>query len=249
MTDTNNTVAILQARMSSSRLPGKILMEVCGKPLLQLQIERLRRCTSFDRLVVATSTMPDDSKVEELCSRLGVSCFRGALDDVLERFYQCAVLHDAAHVVRLTGDCPLADPALIDDLVRFYRCQKVDYASNARPPSLPDGLDAEIFSFAALEEAQRSAVGAHAREHVVPYIIQNPQLFTSANWTNPTDLSGLRWTVDEPEDFEFVRQVYEALYNDNRGFDHTDILHLLEKRPELATVNTRFERNAGSRRK
>lgn len=242
-------VAILQARMSSTRFPGKVLKPVLGRPMLARQIERLRRCCSLQELVVATSDRSDDDPLASLCQDEGVSCFRGSLDDVLDRFYQCARRYEAGHVVRLTGDCPLTDPGLIDSLVEFYLLHAVDYASNCRPPTLPDGLDAEVFRFEALATAWREAVDPFEREHVVPFIVRHPQRFRVANWQWSDDASAMRWTVDEAEDFEFVKQIYENLYPANPKFGFQDVLDLISRRPELTLINDRFSRNEGSRRK
>lgn len=241
-------VGILQARTSSTRLPGKVLKPILGRPMLARQLERLVRCTALDELLVATSDEPNDDPIEALCRSIGAACFRGKLDDVLDRFYRCAQGAGADHVVRLTGDCPLADPAVIAELVDFYFRRDVDYASNCRPPSLPDGLDAEIFSFKALAEAWSEASDPHAREHVVPFIVRQPQRFAAANWSYTEDLSTLRWTVDEPEDFAFVTKVYEHLYPAKADFGMGDVLALLRRHPELTGMNSRFERNQGSRR-
>lgn len=240
-------VAILQARMSSTRLPGKVMAPILGRPMLARQLERLRRCAALDELVAATSDRQDDDPVAALCAGEGVPCFRGSLDDVLDRFYRCATERRADHVVRLTGDCPLTDPRMVDELVRFYLAGDYDYAANCRPPTLPDGLDAEIFSFAALEAAWREATDPFEREHVVPFIIRRPGRFRLGNWAWPQDLSGLRWTVDEPEDLAFVIRVYAALYPARPDFGFADVLALLEQHPELADVNRRFERNEGSK--
>jgi len=241
-------VAILQARTSSTRLPGKVLKPILGRPMLALQLERLRRCTRLDLVVVATSDQPDDDSVAELCEAEGTTCFRGSLDDVLDRFYRCALTYNAEHVVRLTGDCPLADPEIVDAVIDFYLEQQVDYASDCRPPTLPDGLDVEVFSLKSLESAWREAGTPFEREHVVPFITDRPERFAIANWTWKQDLSGLRWTVDEPEDLEFVRRIYGALYPANPHFGFRDVLALLRENPELADINSRFERNEGSRR-
>lgn len=241
-------VAILQARMSSTRLPGKVMKPILGRPMLARQVERLRRCAALDELVVATSDQPDDAPIAALCAQDGVACFRGSLADVLDRFTRCAREHGADHVVRLTGDCPLTDPAMVDELVRFYLAGDFDYAANCRPPTLPDGLDAEVFTAAALEEAWREARDPFEREHVVPYIIRRPERFRMGNWAWPEDLSGLRWTVDEPEDLAFATRVYEALYPAKPDFGFADVLALLAERPELADVNRRFTRNEGSKR-
>lgn len=241
-------VGILQARMSSTRLPGKVMKPILGQPMLARQMERLLRCAALDQLQVATSEDASDDPIEQLCLSIGVTCFRGQLNDVLDRFYHCALGAGADHVVRLTGDCPLADPALIAELVDFYLARDVDYASNCRPPSLPDGLDAEIFTFKALAEAWSEAGDPHAREHVVPFIVRQPNRFSAANWTYTEDLSNLRWTVDEPEDLAFVTKVYESLFPAKADFSMADVLALLRRHPELSQMNGGFERNQGSRR-
>ncbi|MFX0200476.1 MAG: cytidylyltransferase domain-containing protein [Candidatus Hodarchaeota archaeon] len=243
-----NTIAILQARMGSSRLPGKVLKPILGRPMLELQIERLRRCKRIDRLVVATSVSPEDQAIADLCHRIGVDCLRGDPENVLDRFYQAAKQYDPRHVVRLTGDCPLADPALIDDLVEFYLSNGCDYASNCHEPSFPDGLDAEILSFSALEQAWREAELPSHLEHVTPFIRAHPERFKIASYRYHTDLSHLRWVVDEPEDLEFVRRVYEALYPIKPEFGTEDILALLKRRPELLKLNEGIRRNEGAKK-
>jgi spore coat polysaccharide biosynthesis protein SpsF len=241
-----NTVAILQARMGSSRLPGKVLKPILGRPMLELQIERLRCCKRIDQLVVATSVNPEDQAITDLCLRVGVNYFLGDPEDVLDRFYQAAKQYNPEHVVRLTGDCPLADPALIDDLVEFYLSHRCDYASNCHEPSLPDGLDTEIFSFSALEQAWKEAELPSHLEHVTPFIRSHPERFKIACYRYHTDLSHLRWVVDEPEDLEFVRRVYEALYPMKPEFGTEDILDLLKRKPELVKLNEGFRRNEGA---
>ena len=235
--------ALIQARMSSSRLPGKVLKPIVGKPMLMLQVERLRRCQSIDQLVVATSDRSDDFPIVELCKSSEQAVYCGSLNNVLDRFYQAAKTYKADHVVRFTGDCPLADPELIDALVRFYLLSGCDYASNCRPPTLPDGLDAEIFSFSTLEQAWREATDPFELEHVVPFIIHKPERFKMANYRYSQDLSHLRWTVDEPEDLEMVRKIYEALYPEKPEFTFKDILSYLEIHPEIRELNIRHKRN------
>jgi len=241
-----NTVAIIQARMGSSRLPGKVLKPILGRPMLELQIERLRRCKRIDQLVVATSVNPEDQAIADLCKSIGVDCFRGDPENVLDRFYRAAKQFNPEHVVRLTGDCPLADPALIDDLVEFYLAGGFDYASNCHEPSLPDGLDAEIFSFTALEQAWKEAELPSHLEHVTPFIRAHSERFKIACYRYHIDLSHLRWTVDEPEDLEFVRRVYESLYPVKPEFVTEDILALLERNPKLVKMNEGFRRNEGA---
>ncbi len=238
-------LAVLQARVSSSRLPGKVLLPILGQPMLARQIERLTRCRRFDRLIVATSEDASDDAIEGLCRQLGVISYRGSLDDVLDRFYRAALPYEPDHVVRLTGDCPLVDPALIDALIDFHLEHGYDYSSNCHVPSLPDGLDAEVMRFAALEAAWREARLPSEREHVTPFIRTHPERFRIGLWRHPVDRSRLRWTVDEPEDFEFVSRVYAALYPHDPSFGMQDVLDLLARRPELAAINQGLRRNAG----
>lgn len=238
-------LAILQARVSSTRLPGKVLLPLLGKPMLARQIERVRRARRIDRLVVATSDAADDDGIARLCAEEGVDCHRGSLDDVLDRFHGAALRFAPEHVVRLTGDCPLADPAVIDDVIGFYLGGGYDYATNAVQPTFPDGLDVEVFRFACLEQAWREATLPSQREHVTPFLHGQPQRFRVGHYRQATDLSRLRWTVDEPADFDFVQRVYEALYPANPAFGTADVLRLLARRPELAALNGQFLRNEG----
>lgn len=238
-------LAILQARVSSSRLPGKVMRPILGQPMLARQIERILRARYIDKLVVATSTEPDDDAIDQLCKAVGVECFRGSLNDVVDRFYQAAMMYKPEHVVRLTGDCPLSDPAIIDRLIEFHLTGDYDYSSNAILPTYPDGLDAEIMRFSALEKAWQEADDNASREHVTLYIYQHPQIFKIGVEQNSVDLSHLRWTVDELADFELVEKIYQHYYLSNPKFETQDILSFLEECPELKTMNTTFNRNEG----
>lgn len=238
------TLAILQARMSSARLPGKVLKPLLGEPMLARQIERLKRCKLIGRIIVATSSSADDDAIERLCSKIGVDCFRGSLDDVLDRFYRAANLYHPAHVVRLTGDCPLADPELIDAVIRFYRKGRFDYVSNALEPTFPDGLDVEVFRGECLAEAWAEARLPSEREHVTPFIYNNPKRFRIGSFTNEIDYSRLRWTVDEPEDFQVVERIYAALYPANPEFSSGEIMKLIERSPDILS-NSNYKRNEG----
>ena len=240
-------LAILQARMTSTRLPGKVLKTILGRPMLELQIERVLRCKKIDRLIVATSSNQEDAPIDALCNKLEGPCFRGDLENVLDRFYQAAEQYHPQHVVRLTGDCPLTDPVLIDALIDFYLTRGSDYASNCQQPTLPDGLDAEIFSFAVLEQTWREAELPSQLEHVTPFIHAHPERFDIACYKYHQDLSHLRWVVDEPEDLEFVTKIYEKLYPSNPEFETHDIVKLLQREPELITINKIFKRNEGMR--
>ena len=238
-------VGILQARVSSTRLPGKVLKPILGVPMLGRQIERLRRAKSMDRLLVATSTDASDDSIEAFCRGADVNCFRGSLNDVLDRFYQAAHSFSPEHVIRLTGDCPLADPQMIDNLVDFYLKGRFDYASNALEPTFPDGLDAEVFRFSCLETAWREATSKSDREHVTPFIWRNRDRFRIGSFKNDVDRSAERWTVDEPEDFELVASIFSALYPVKSNFGTEDILSFLDKNPGLRHLNSGRRRNEG----
>lgn len=238
-------VAILQARCSSSRLPNKVLSPLFGVPMLLRQIERVKRSRLIHTLVIATSVDASDDGLAELCRTKNIDCFRGSLNDVLDRFYQAAVKYDSTDVVRLTGDCPLADPEVIDRTIQAYLDAGVDYASNALEPSYPDGLDAEAFRFAALDRAWKEARLTSEREHVTPYIYHHPEQFRVLNVKHEQDLSHLRWTVDNPEDLQFVTRVYQTLYPDKPDFGMADVLRLLGENPSLGTVNAHHQRNEG----
>jgi glutamate-1-semialdehyde 2,1-aminomutase len=239
------TIAILQARVSSTRLPGKVLKPILGVPMLQHQIERILRSGGIDELVVATSTDKSDDRIEDLCEKIQVPLFRGNLEDVLDRFYHAAVSYNPAHIVRLTGDCPLIDPDIIDQVINYYFEGNYDYASNAVEPTFPDGLDIEIFSFSVLTTAWREACLSSQRKHVTPFIYQQPDRYRIGHYKSAEDLSHLRWTVDTLEDFNLINKIYEELYPVNPNFKMSDILNLLQKRPEWLTINKHFKRNEG----
>lgn len=238
-------LAILQARFSSTRLPGKVLKPILGVPMLTHQIQRIKRATLIDHLIVATSTEDSDKAIANLADKIEVNCFRGNLDDVLDRFYQAAYPLNPIHIVRLTGDCPLCDPVLIDQIIQYHLDNKFDYTTNAIEATYPDGLDVEIFSFKALTEAWQEAKLLSQREHVTPFINKQPQRYKISHYKNDRDLSALRWTVDEPLDFELVTKIYEGLYPQNPKFSTQDILDFLELNPQLKTLNTCYQRNEG----
>lgn len=238
-------LAILQARTTSSRLPNKVLKSILGKPMLAHQIERVKRSRLIDNLVVATSTDSSDNALLDLCRCLGVECFRGNLDDVLDRFYQAALPYKPDHIVRLTGDCPLIDPNIIDMVIKFHVNGNYDYSSNCLEPTYPDGLDTEVFKYKCLFEAWQEAKLKSEREHVTPFINKQSNRYKLGCLKSPIDYSSLRWTVDESADFEFVSQIYSAIYPDNPLFAFEDILNLLESMPDLRQINAGINRNEG----
>lgn len=238
-------LGVIQARVSSSRLPGKVLAPVLGEPMLARMVERVLRAEALDKLVVATSADPSDDPLTAVCESAGVGCFRGSLDDVLDRFHGAATAFGADHVVRLTGDCPLADPDVIDDVVRLHLTGGYDYTSNVCPPTFPDGLDVEVATMATIAVAWRAADRTAQREHVTLWIRDNGERFRIGNLTHEPDLSGRRWTVDEPEDFAFVSRVYGELYPASPDFRMDDVLALLERCPELSDINQGIGRDEG----
>lgn len=241
-----NVLTILQARVSSSRLPSKVLAPLLGQAMLARQIERLHRAETIYRLVIATSDHVTDDPIAELCAGLGVACYRGSLDDVLSRFSGAYVAFGPArHVVRLTGDCPLADPTVIDRVVRHHITSGADYTTNALQPTWPDGLDVEVMRSEVLQRAWAEARMISEREHVTPYIHKHPEWFRVEHVRGERDLSMLRWTVDESADLAFVTEVFQALYPQKPAFTTDDVLALLERRPELAQINGNFLRNEG----
>jgi spore coat polysaccharide biosynthesis protein SpsF len=231
------TVAIIQARMGSSRLAGKVLMDLGGETVLGRVVNRLGRCRKIDRMVVATTDMTEDDPIVQASERLSVACFRGAELDVLDRFYKAAHENAADAVVRVTSDCPLIDPEIVDDTVNAFRDRRVDYASNVFPRTYPRGLDAEVFSVAALDRAWREAREPHQREHVTPYFYENPQKFRQASLTGIADYSRYRWTLDTREDLELLRTIYSR-FDGRDNFSWQEVIQLMEREPELAELNS-----------
>ena len=235
--------AIIQARMGSTRLPGKVMADIAGEPMLQRVMQRVGHATKLDGIIVATSSNPEDDPVAELCGKLTINCVRGSESDVLDRYYQAAKQHQLNCIVRLTADCPLADSHVIDRVIAAYQVGEHDYVSNIDPPTFPDGLDTEVFSFYALERAWRDASLRSEREHVTLYIRNHPELFRLANVVSERELSDLRWVVDEVRDLAFVREVYRKL--GNASFLTDDILRLLQQEPDLKAINSNIMRNEG----
>ena len=243
MSDDVRRVAIVQARTASSRLPGKVLLPIMGVPMLVRQIDRLNRSREIGRLVVATSTDASDDPILDACDRAAVACFRGSPTDVLDRVVQAARPHRPESVVRLTGDCPLTDPSVVDQAIRMFDTGGYDYVSNITPPTFPDGLDVEVIRFECLEEAAKEATAPSHREHVTVFIRMNPARYRLGNLAWSIDLSHLRWTVDEPGDFEFVRRVYERLHPSKPDFTIDDVLCLIREDPAMDAINGRSNRS------
>lgn len=231
--------AVIQARMTSTRLPGKVLMPAAGRPMLAHQLDRVRRAETVDAICVATTTNADDDPVVALAEAEGVAVFRGSEPDVLDRFVQAADSVGAEIAVRLTGDCPLSDPALIDAVVGVFRDSDpaVDYATNSFPRTWPIGLDIEVASMTALRAANAEATDNYDREHVMPFLYRQPERFRIARYPATEDLSGYRWTLDERSDYELLVRILEALVPENPGFGWRDVIALLDAHPEWRTLN------------
>jgi spore coat polysaccharide biosynthesis protein SpsF len=233
------TVAIIEARMTSTRLPGKIMLPILGKPMLELLIERLKRAKFLDQIVVATTSNLSDDVVEKLTQRIGAGCFRGSEDDVLDRVLSAAHANDADVIVEITGDCPLIDPQVIDRVIRTYQTKNVDYVSNLLKKTYPRGMETQVFSTGVLEKVARLTQDPVDHEHVSLYIYEHPEIFSLFNVESnlPEKYWDLRLTVDTHEDFQLIKAIYELLYPQNHAFTLIDVVDLLEKRNDLLELN------------
>lgn len=244
-------VIIVQARMTSTRLPGKVLKEVMGKPLLEYQIERLRRVSLADEIVIATTTNHSDQPIVDLCQKLNVSYYRGSEEDVLARYYEAAKLHRADVVIRVTSDCPIIDPQVIDQVIYYFleHRNKYDYVSNSLTRTYPRGMDAEVFSFKVLNEAFLEALDKPEREHVTLFIYRHPERYNLSNVTYSENQSHHRWTVDTIEDFTLISKIITALYPSKPTFDLEDCLKLLFKKNDWSKINSHIEQKEASLKK
>lgn len=237
-------LAIMQARMSSTRLPGKVLMELNGAPMLAYELKRLQRAKTIDKIVVATSTNPEDDAIEEFCKSFGVDCFRGSLDDVLARYAECAKGYpDYDVILRVTADCPLIDPVLIDEVVALFLAGDYDYASTVPlgKETYPDGMDAEVFTKEALLQSAATAKLPSEREHVTPHMRQSG-VYRYGGISADKDYSGYRLTVDNPEDFAVVKYCVEHCPLDA---GYLDYVALLDAHPEIRGLSAHYIRNEG----
>ena len=229
-------VAIIQARMGSTRLPGKVLKDLGGQSVLARVVARLRRSRLIHELLVATTDLPADDAIVAECNCLSVQAFRGDQDDVLDRYFRAAQSVEADLVVRITSDCPLIDQEITDKTVAAFLQAQPDYASNALTRTYPRGLDTEVISFKALARAWHEARKPYEREHVTPFIYEHPDEFKVLSVTGDEDLSGNRWTVDTAEDMEFVRAIYSR-FQASDAFSWRDVIDLLRREPQLAELN------------
>lgn len=235
--------AIIQARMSSTRLPGKVMMEFSGNSLLGHIIKRLSASKTLSKIIVATTVNPSDDRIQQWAEERSILCFRGSEADVLNRYFEAARKFDVKHIARITSDDPFKDPQVIDQVANLYFAESLDFAYNNKPPSFAEGLDTEIFSFSALEQANKNATDPFEREHVTQHFYRNPDLFTQKNLQSPIDFSHLRWTIDTPEDMKMAQAVYAALYRPDSVFYASEILALLEKHPEISQINQQVKRS------
>jgi spore coat polysaccharide biosynthesis protein SpsF len=238
-------VIVVQARMSSTRLPGKVLLPILGKSLLECMIERLQMIKHEATIVIATSDHEQDDVLQTESDRIGVPCFRGSLDNCLDRHYQAGLKYAAEVVIKIPSDCPLIDPRIIDEVLGYYFAHEGDYdfVNNLHPATWPDGNDVEIMTMACIEKAWKEASRKLELEHTTPYIWENPDKFRIANitWSAGKDYSmSHRFTIDYPEDYQFIKRVYEELYEQKPDFSCDDILNLLESKPEIYQINSGY---------
>jgi glutamate-1-semialdehyde 2,1-aminomutase len=229
-------LAIIQARMKSTRLPGKVMKKILGRPMIGYLLERVSRAQQIDKIIVATSHDPANDVLVDYVESLGFDVFRGNENDTLDRFYQAAVQYSADQIIRITGDCPLIDPRVISQVIDALKQNNADYASNVNPRSFPKGLDVEIMTFQSLARSWREAQEQEDREHVTLFIRKRDD-FKKANVVYKDDLTCERWTVDHPEDFTLIENIYKRIYKDNSEFGLEDILAIKNKEPEWFFVN------------
>lgn len=233
-----STAIVVQARMGSTRLPGKVLKDIAGRPMLFYQMERLRRVKRAERIVVATTDQPADDAVERFCQKEKIACVRGSEHDVLARYHLAIERFPADVVVRITADCPLIDPAIVDEAIAAY---EPDYVSNMLETTYPYGMAVEVFSAQALREAHREAKDPAEREHVTPFIYRHPERYRLRSLTMAPNLSHHRWTVDTPEDFELVSRLLKTL---KPHFTLQDVLAVLDEHPDWCAINAHVEQKA-----
>ena len=236
---------IIQARTGSTRLPNKVMAVIKGKPLIWHLVNRLKHSKLPLEIIIATTNDKNDIKIINFANQMNLKYYTGSVDDVLDRFYQAALKFKAETIIRITGDCPLIDPEILDQVILQFLEDDSDFTSNTHPPTYPDGLDVEVFSFEALKKAWNEAKLASEREHVTSYIWNHPEIFKLTNVYNTEDLHKLRWTVDEEKDLEFVKLIFDNLFPKKEIFLMDDILKLLKRKPELMKINNQIIRDEG----
>lgn len=237
--------AIIQARMGSTRLPGKMMMKILGKPIIRHVIERVEQAPLVNDIWLATTVNKEDDVLAKWAEDNKVKYYRGSVDDVLDRYYQVTLLAQADAVIRITGDCPLIDPEIIDKVVGEYLKGGYDYICNRQPPTWPDGLDTEVFSMATLKKDWEEAVLKSDREHVTTYVWQHPRVFKLRSLAHVPDLSSQRWTLDTPEDLRFLRLIFEELQKRHQFGHLAEVLAILQEHPDWLKINAQYRRNEG----
>ena len=240
-----NILGIIQARMSSTRLTGKVLLDLEGRTVVEHVIKRVRSAEMIEDVIVATTIEKVDKKIVEICKNIGIKSFCGSEEDVLDRFYQAAKLFNPEHIVRITADCPLIDPKVIDKVIKLHLKEKADYTTNTLKETFPDGEDVEIFTFEALSKAWQDAKILSEREHVTPYIKKHQDIFKIRNLECYQNLSNKRWTIDNPEDYLFLKVIFKNLFLKNNLFGIEEILEFLNKNPNVEIINQHINRNEG----
>ena len=235
---------IIEARTNSSRLPNKVIAKIEDKPMIFYVINRTKKIKSVEQVVLATTKEKNDQALLEIAEENGIIGFEGDTNDVLNRDYQCALKVSADPIIRITGDCPLLDPNVVENMLQFFLKNNYDYVSNRITPTYPDGLDAEIYSFETLQKTAQKAKWSSERELVTTYITKNPKNFKIFNYEQKTDLSNLRWAIDQKEDLKFVREVYSKM-KPKTDFSMTEMLELISKNPYLSEINNGIMRNEG----
>lgn len=235
--------AIIQVRTGSTRLPNKVFKILCGKPLIWHIANRLTFSQKIDKIIIATTQNRNDDVLEKWALENEIPCFRGKENDVLDRYYQTAKYFSVDTIVRITADDPFKDPYIIDEVIKLFEENNLDFANNNNPPTFPEGLDTEVFSFKALQQVWENSKDDFEKEHVTQYFYRNPSLFRQQCLKNSTDLSYLRWTIDTQPDWEMTKIVYEKLFHFKSIFIMSDILDLLGKEPYIAKINSNVKRS------
>ena len=235
--------AIIQARISSTRLPNKIFLNIEGKPMIEHIVKRISWSEKIDNILIATTVNPADDKLVEWSNKNNILVFRGSEKDVLGRFYDAAKFLNTDVIARITADDPFKDPVIIDHVISLLLEKKLDFAYNNKPPSFPEGLDAEVFTFWALRIAHEKSKDIFEREHVTQYFYKHPEMFRQENYINKVDLSNFRWTIDTEKDLEMVKIIYKELYKEGKIFLFDDILNLIKKKSDIAMINSEVKRS------
>jgi len=239
-----NIIAIIQARLGSTRLPKKVFADLAGKPLIWHVINRLKYSNRINDIVLATTNSAVDDELASWATKEKVNLFRGSENNVLERFYFAAKQYSADIIVRITADDPFKDPLIIDQVIDKLLVENLDFAYNNNPPTFPEGLDTEVFTYNAIEKAYFQSNDDYEKEHVTQYFYRNSEFFKQSNLLNLKNLSHLRWTIDTELDYEMTKQVYNALYRENSIFQMNEILDLLNEKPEISQINIDVARSA-----